>query len=71
MLFISFFGQLILSEKASETGGAMDMDATDEELDKKLESFDQQILHEAKGNIPLQVCSNENKANVLYIKFDF
>ena len=37
----------------------MDMDTTEEEMNKKLESFDQQILHEAKGNIPLQVCSKE------------
>jgi hypothetical protein len=33
----------------------MDMDATEEDMTKKLENFDQQILDEAKGNIPLQV----------------
>jgi hypothetical protein len=46
-----------LSEKATEAGGAMDMDdvTTEEEMNKKMETYDKLILSEANDNVPLQV----------------
>ena len=49
--------KVILSEKAVESGGAMDMDdiKTEEEMNKKIESYDKILLEEASDNVPLQV----------------
>jgi hypothetical protein len=52
----TFIAQIILSEKAAESGGAMDMDdcQTEEEMNKKMETYDKLLLDEASGNVPLQ-----------------
>ena len=48
---------MILSEKAAEAGGMMDMDdcKTDEEMSKKMQTIDVMILNDANDNVPLQV----------------
>ena len=49
--------QVILSEKAIEAGGTMDMEdvQTEEEMNEKLKNIDKKLLDEAADNIPLQV----------------
>ena len=58
---LSFLSKVILSEKAIESGGTMDMDdvQTEEEMAKKMETIDKKMLDEAADNIPLQVWLNE------------
>ena len=48
---------MILSEKAVESGGTMDMEdvQTEEEMNKKMETIDKKLLDEAADNVPLQV----------------
>lgn len=57
----AFRFQVILSDKAIESGGMMDMEdvQTEEELAKKMETIDQKLLDEAADNIPLQVLSEK------------
>jgi hypothetical protein len=51
-----FFAQVFFSEKAAEAGGTMDVDdcQTEEEMKKKMETYDKLLLNEADGNVPLQ-----------------
>ena len=55
--------QVILSEKAAEAGGMMDMDdcKTDEDMSKKMQKLDVMILNDANDNVPLQVSINYRK----------
>ena len=50
-----------MSEKSLEAGGAMDMDdvTTEEEMNKKMETYDKLLLEEASDNVPLQVKPNK------------
>ena len=52
----TFITQIMCSEKAAEAGGAMDMDdcQTEEEMNKKMETYDKLLLDEADGNVALQ-----------------
>ena len=51
-----FLEQVFFSEKAAEAGGTMDVDdcQTEEEMNKKMETYDKLLLDEADGKEPLQ-----------------